>query len=253
MLDIKDLHFSYKTNHKSSPEVLQGVDLSLGMGEIGILLGKNGSGKTTLFSNILGILNPSKGSICFNGKDILKMPRKQRARLIGYVPQNINFGELTVFDSVLLGRMPYFGLYPSKCDIDKTNEIIEETGLSGLSGRFADSLSGGEKQKVAIARALVGEPELIVFDEPTGNLDIANEFMLSDIVRHLAEKKKISILISLHDLNTALSLGNRFFFMKDGKIAYDLAPMCISEDVLRDIYGVDIKLVEVKGRILAIK
>ena len=107
MLKVENLNFRYS---KFSRPVLNGADLELKEGEIGILLGKNGSGKTTLFKNILGIHKPDSGKILFEGEDLLKMSRKERARRIAYVPQDIHFGALTVFDSIMLGRISYFGL-----------------------------------------------------------------------------------------------------------------------------------------------
>lgn len=107
MLNVENLSFRYS---KFSRPVLNGASLELKPGEVGILLGKNGSGKTTMFKNILGIHKPGSGKILFEGEDLLKMSRKERARRIAYVPQDIHFGALSVFDSIMLGRISYFGL-----------------------------------------------------------------------------------------------------------------------------------------------
>lgn len=162
MLKIEDLRFSY--SRRSAP-VLNGVDLELRDGEIGILLGKNGSGKTTLFKNILGIGTPSGGTIRFDGEDLLKLPKRDRARRIAYVPQHIHFGALTVYDSILMGRVSYFGLRAGKEDYDVVDRIMAEMKLESFADRNAENLSGGEKQKIAIARALAQEPKMLVFDE----------------------------------------------------------------------------------------
>ena len=122
MLKIENLSFSYK---KSSP-VLSDISLQLCGGEIGVLLGKNGSGKTTLFNNILGILSPKSGNITFSGANLLKMSRRDRAKLIGYVSQDIHFGALTVFDSVLMGRISHFGVKPSVADLEATEKILAD-------------------------------------------------------------------------------------------------------------------------------
>ena len=113
MLKVENVSFRYS---KFSRPVLNGASLELKPGEIGILLGKNGSGKTTMFKNILGINKPGMGRILFEGEDLLKMSRKERARRIAYVPQDIQFGALTVFDSILMGRVSYFGLKASHED-----------------------------------------------------------------------------------------------------------------------------------------
>lgn len=244
MLEIRDLHFAYG---KHGPEVLRGLELTLDSGQIGILLGKNGAGKSTLFSNILGIENPLSGELLFGGEDIGKLSVRERARRIAYVPQQITFGELTVFDSVLLGRLSYFGLRSEAEDRRITAKIIEDMGLSDLSGRIADQLSGGEKQKVAIARAIAQDPKMIVFDEPTGNLDLANEQLLIREIRTLSDKG-ITVFVALHDLNTALTIGGRFYFMKDGKIRYAVGKTEITAEMIREIFDADVELTEVNGR-----
>ena len=177
MLKVDDLYFRYS---KSGDSVLNGASLELKQGQIGILLGKNGSGKTTLFKNILGIEKPKSGSIHFNGENLLKMSRRERARRIAYVPQQIHFGDLSVMDSVLMGRISYFGIKASMEDYAAVEKILEDMQLQDFASRSAEALSGGEKQKIAIARAMAQEPKLMVFDEPTGNLDIANEQLIME-------------------------------------------------------------------------
>ena len=166
MLKVENLHFRYS---RTGDPVLHGTSLELKQGEIGILLGKNGSGKTTLFKNILGIEKPKSGALQFNGENLLKMKRRERSRRIAYVPQDIHFGALSVFDSILMGRVSYFGLKASHDDYLAVEKIIEDMGLTDFAHRNVDELSGGERQKIAIARAMAQEPKLMVFDEPTGN------------------------------------------------------------------------------------
>ena len=245
MLKCENLTFRY--NRTGAP-VLSGASLELKQGEIGILLGKNGSGKTTLFKNILGIHNPSAGSIRFEGENLLKMPRKERARRIAYVPQDIHFGALSVFDSILMGRVSYFGLKASHADYTAVEKIVEDMQLGDFAHRNVDELSGGERQKIAIARAMAQEPKLMVFDEPPGNLDIANEQLIIQEAKKLAKEKNISILSSLHDLNQALSFGDKFFFMKDGVIKYAGGKEIITEEVVKDIYDIDVKITQVDGK-----
>ena len=241
MLQIENLQFRYSKAHP----VLQGASLELQPGEIGILLGKNGSGKTTLFKNILGIEKPQGGTISFQGENLLKMPRRQRARRIAYVPQHIHFGDLTVFDSVLMGRVSYFDIKASQEDYSAVEKILNDMGLSEFADRSAEELSGGEKQKLAIARAMAQEPRLLVFDEPTGNLDIANEQLILAEAKKLAREKNIAILSSLHDFNQALAFGDRFFFMKDGVVKYAGGKEIVTEEVIHDIFDISVKIVQI--------
>lgn len=249
MLEIKNLRFRYSGR---SPWVLDGVSLTLRDGEIGLLLGRNGSGKTTLFKNILGIRQPDGGQMLFDGEDLLKMSRRERAERIAYVPQQIEFGALSVFDTVLLGRVSRFGFRAGKQDEETVERILHDMGLEAFAARNVEQLSGGERQKIAIARALAQEPRLLVFDEPTGNLDIANEQLILAEARRAALEKGIGILISLHDLNQAMELGDRFFFMKDGRIRYVGGPEIVTEAVIKEIYDAEVRMIEVDNRKLFI-
>lgn len=244
MLRIQQLHFHYRPD----APVLSGVDLTLRDGEIGILLGKNGSGKTTLFGCVLGLLRPKSGTILLDGREISRMSPRERAGKIAYVPQDIQFGALTVFDSVLMGRLSRFGLKAGRGDEEAAERVLRDMHLEAFASRNAQELSGGEKQQVAIARALAQEPELLIFDEPTGNLDIANEQMVLRQARQLARDRHISILTSLHDLNQALYLGDRFFFLRDGRIRYDVAREEITPEIIRDVFDIGARILDIEGK-----
>jgi len=245
MLTVENLHFRYS---KFSRPVLNGASLELKAGEIGILLGKNGSGKTTLFKNILGIVRPDSGRILFEGEDLLKLSRRERARRIAYVPQDIHFGALTVFDSIMLGRISYFGLKSGDEDYKAVEKILMDMHLEEYAFRMVDELSGGERQKIAIARAMAQEPKLMVFDEPTGNLDIANEQLIMEEARKLAKEKNIAILSSLHDLNQALAFGDKFFFLKNGAVRYDGGREIITPEAVKETFDVDVRIREIDGQ-----
>lgn len=245
MFHIDGLRFSYNSREK---EVLSDINLSIEDGQTGILLGSNGSGKTTLFKNIIGIEKPTFGEIYYDDTNLLSLSREMRAKVVAYVPQHIHFGALTVYESILMGRVAYFGFKAGKEDFQKTESVIEEMGLSKLAYRNAEKLSGGEKQKVAIARAIAQEPKLLVMDEPTGNLDIANEHLIVDEIKRLSRLKGITVLCSLHDLNRALGLGDKFFFMEAGKIKYSGDKTCFTGEVIKEIFAVDVDIEKIKGK-----
>ncbi len=245
MIEVKNLSFGY--SRKDAP-VLKNVSLSLDNGEIGILMGKNGAGKTTLFKTVLGILKAKEGSILFDGEDITKLSLQEKAKRIAYVPQHIHFGDLSVYDSILTGRISYFGFRVSDKDLEVVDEIIDEMKLGEFAHRNAEKLSGGEKQKVAIARALAQNPQMLVFDEPTGNLDLYNEDLIIEEVKKVVQKKNIAVLSSMHDMNQALYMGDKFFFLKDGQIKYQGDESIITTDVIRDVYGINSRIIEFDHR-----
>lgn len=239
MITVNDLSFGYSANRP----ILSHVNMELNDGEIGILLGKNGSGKTTLFKNILGICKPQSGTIRFDGKNMAEMSKKERAGIVAYVPQSIEFGSLPVLDSVLMGRAASFGLRPGKHDYETVEAILEDMHLTEYADRNVEQLSGGERQKVAIARALAQEPKMLVFDEPTGNLDLANEQLIMCEAKKLARDRHIGIISSLHDLNQAMNFGDRFFFLKDGEIRYSGGKEQFTEEVISDAFDAAVRII----------
>lgn len=243
MLEIKNLSFGYK-NHL----VLNNLSLTLLDNKIGVILGKNGAGKSTLFKNILGILKPNEGSIIIDNINLNTLSKKERAKKISYVPQDISFGELNVFDSVLVGRLSNFNFFSRYEDEQITKKIIKDMSLEKIMNKNVNELSGGEKQKVAIARALVQEANVLIFDEPTGNLDVSNEQLILKEARKIVKEKNVSILISIHDLNLALQYGDYFYFLKDGYIKYHGGKEIFTKEIIKDIFDIEVNIVTIQNQ-----
>jgi len=164
MITVKNLSFSYKE------PVLNDLNFEAKEGEVIFILGPNGSGKTTLLRCIAGILKP-KGAVLIENMSLNDFSRKELAKRIAYVPQRGDTGFLTVFDVILLGRKPYMGFGPSYEDYRIVKEVISLLNLERLAFRRINELSGGELQKVMIARALAQKPRILLLDEPTNNLE----------------------------------------------------------------------------------
>lgn len=240
MLSLKDISFSYE---KGMKPILSCVDLQLEEGKIGVLLGQNGVGKSTIIKIISGLIKPKNGDIILGESNLRKIKAKERAKLVAYVPQNVEFSSLSVLDSVLLGRLPYFYSFPCSHDRAKAEKAIEDVGLSKLKDRSANSLSGGEKQLVAIARALVSSPKLLLLDEPTANLDLKHQKMILTLMRKISKERNLTILLTLHDISEAAFVGDAFYFLKEGKIIASGDKTTITEERIKEVYDVDVKLV----------
>jgi iron complex transport system ATP-binding protein len=242
ILSVDDLHFSY-----GETPILKNISLSVKNQEMVMILGPNGSGKTTLLRCLNGINRPQKGTITLEDKNMRRMSGREIARRIGYVPQSSEKVRLTAFDAILLGRRPYVGWRLAESDIMKVDAIIHTLDLDELALRYLDEMSGGELQKVTIARALVQEPRILLLDEPISSLDVKNQIEIMETMKHIIKGHGLSAVISLHDLTMALRYGDRFVFMKKGEIRYVLAKDEISPQVIADIYDISVDIEFVHG------
>jgi iron complex transport system ATP-binding protein len=236
-LNVNDISFSY-----NGCSVLEKVCFHVDKGELLVVLGPNGAGKTTLLKCINAIHKPEKGSVLVGEDNVFKMSQNEIAKLLGYVPQRLEAARLTVFDSILMGRKPYIRWRVSEKDIRMVDAVIRRLSLCDLSLRHIDRLSGGELQKVAIARALVQEPGVLLFDEPTSSLDLKNQLDILRTIRNVVKKHRVSAVMTMHDLNTAMRYADKFLFLKEGSICACGGWMSITPEIIEMVYGVAVEI-----------
>ena len=244
MLRVENLSFGYS---KKNPTI-KNVELSLAKGEVGVVLGPNGAGKSTLFKNILGLLKPQLGSVNVDGKDMINISSKDRAKSIAYVSQNVEMPMLSVYETILTSRIPYYSFAPTKRDREIVFKTIRDFGLEHYMNKMATNLSGGEKQIVAIARAMAQEPKVIIFDEPTSNLDISRELLLQDRITKIAKENEVTILMAVHDLNLAYDMGDKFFFLKDGEVVAQGGKEAFNEENILKTFNRECQIKEIDNQ-----
>ncbi len=242
-LYIDNLSFAYR----SSP-VLSDLSFHIEKQELLAILGPNGVGKSTLLKCINRLLEPLKGTIILGDQEVHNMSIGEIAKNIAYSSQKDNPSGITAYDMILLGRKPYLtwrGV--QKSDYELVNTVIDRLELHDLAMRPVHEMSGGEIQKVCLARALVQEPEVLLLDEPTSALDIRNQLELLGLVREIVNSHDLISVIVLHDLNTALRYADKLIFLKNGTIHAAITPDQISESIIREVYGVESAIGSVGG------
>lgn len=236
-LVAQDLSYAYVPNRY----VLLGVNLTVRPGELGFLLGANGSGKTTLLECLCGLRSPERGEILLGEKRLLGFPPRDRAKWVAYVPQ---FAETvfayTVEEMVLFGRAPHVGPFgqPSAKDVEKALQALDLVGLGHLRTRAVNTLSGGERRLVLIARALAQEAPFLLLDEPEAHLDPANQHRVLSVVRGLAGDG-LGVLATTHNPNSALLYGERVLLLGEGRTLAQGKPAgVLTPEVLAQAYGI---------------
>ncbi len=226
--------------------VLQGLNLSLDDGEVLGLLGPNGAGKTTLLRALAGLLAPRRGRVRLDGQDLSRLDRRARARLLGWVPQRESAAwSLTVREMVQLGRAPHRGWFLPFTAEDRriVDESLARTGLTDLQSRPVNTLSGGEFQRVLLARALAQRPRVLLLDEPTASLDIHHQIDILDRVQQLAQAEGLAVAMAIHDLNLAARYCSRVVLLRGGQVWSSGPPQeVLTPENLHAVFGVRAQL-----------
>ena len=244
MMEVKNLCFHYK----GSPEVLKNVSFDLEPGKFLAILGNNGVGKSTLLKCFNHILKPHSGEVLLDGMNLLKLSPREVAKQVAFVSQSVPSTQMTVHDVVMLGRRPYMTWGFTEEDHHIVHDAMHRLDVEDMRGRFLSQLSGGEKQKVMLARALAQQPKVLLLDEPTSALDIQNQYGVLKLVRDICHKDNMIAVMVIHDLNLALRFCDRFLLLKDGEVYRHGDRSILDSTALKEVYGVNAKVVEIEGR-----
>jgi len=238
MLRIEDLTFAYREK-----PVLDNISLSIVKGEIIGIIGPNGCGKTTLLKHLNRNLDPNVGRVMLNDSDLNDLTKTEIARNIASVPQTneIRFS-FTARDIVTMGRMPFLEKFSGESteDIKIVENAMERTNILDFADRYINTMSGGERQRVIIARALAQTPEIILLDEPTLHLDISNQFDALDLVKKLSDEDGLTVVIVSHDLPMVVRYCDRIVMLKDHKIfAIGTPEEVLTPENMKEIFNID--------------
>ncbi|HHN81599.1 MAG TPA: ABC transporter ATP-binding protein [Methanomicrobia archaeon] len=240
-LSVSSLNFSFPTK-----VVLRDVSFSAHSGEVFGIVGPNGSGKTTLLRCLRLVLSPQGGAITLDDEDVMTWDRSRIARVFGVVPQSTTLTfPFSVFDVVMMGRIPHLGRFQREGahDISIVRESMKLTSIDHLFERPISQLSGGELQRVIIARALAQEPRVLLLDEPTSQLDINHQFEVMKLVRSFAIEHNMVVIIISHNLNLSLRYCDRLLLLKDGGVhSCGASDEVLTPDNIREVYGVEAQL-----------
>ena len=240
-LKARDIHFYY-----GAKKILDGISFTAEKGELIGIVGPNGSGKTTLLKILDGILKPKFGSIYLDGRKIQEMGIDEIARNIAVVPQDSSTDtEFTVFEMVMMGRIPHLGKFSIETIEDEVEveKWMKLTETLHLADRKMSEISGGERQRVIIARALAQEPRVLLLDEPTANLDVCYQLQIMDLLKKLTREFKLIVICAIHDLNLASRYCDRLILLRDGRIVAMGKPIeVITTENLRKVFEVEVKI-----------
>jgi phosphonate transport system ATP-binding protein len=247
ILKVTGLHARYSS---SGPEILKGIDFAVEDDDFFAIIGPSGAGKSTLIRCINRLVEPSKGTILFDGREVTGLPRRELRRLrrdIGVIFQEFNLiDRMSVMDNVLSGRLGYIGNFRTlfrafpREDIDQGLKLLDRVGLIDHVDKRADELSGGQRQRVGIARALMQNPKMLLLDEPTSALDpkISREIM--GLVKQMATELNVPCLCNIHDVQLATEFCNKIIGLQDGYMMFNGPTEEMNEARLNEIYAMEV-------------
>lgn len=247
ILEINNLSFNI-----GNKNILNNLSFGVKKGSFVSIIGPNGSGKTSFLKNCLGLYSVKPNSIFIKGKDITKYNHSELSRIFSYIPQDttINY-DLTVQDIVLMGRIPYLDFFEdySLTDYEIAQKVMKNLDIYHLKDSSIINLSGGERQKVFIAKALCQQAEIILLDEPISELDISNQINTINLLIDLNKKTNITILSVLHDINIALNYSKEILILKNGNLlAYEKPEYIINSQLLQNTFNMNIDIIKNKNK-----
>jgi iron complex transport system ATP-binding protein len=246
-LQIEAVEFSYR-----SKPILNRISFAVQTGDFVALVGPNGSGKSTLLRVIDGILKAQTGSVFIDGKNTRGLDGASLARQVAYVPQSEGAGfPVNVFETILMGRKPHMAWAPGTVDLQKTAQVIEQLCLNEMALTNLDQLSGGQRQKVLIGRALAQDTPLLLLDEPTASLDLKHQLEVLELLKTQTQKG-ITVIVAIHDLNLAARYSNKIIMLHQGAIFAAGGVEVLNQPNIETVYEVQVKLIKDNGRLLVI-
>lgn len=245
-IDLRDLEFGYDSNTL----VLKNISHVLEKPEFICIMGPNGVGKSTLIHCINKILKTTKGTVLIDDVDVKDIKLKSLAKRMGYVPNSSEDSfPLTVIDTILIGAQSDAKFGASNEDLENVYKVLELLDAEDLAMRNFNELSAGQHQKVMLARGLVRNPEVVLLDEPTSNLDIKHQLEVTEILSRLPKEKGMMIIMISHDINITAKFADKIILLHEGQIYSVGTPSeVLTKDNLRTVYGVDADIIEIDGR-----
>lgn len=242
VLEARTVAFAFP--HAEKP-VFEGLSFEAHAGTMTAILGNNGAGKSTLLNLLASITTPSEGKVCVSGKCLRSMNKRETAQHIAYVTQQQRIPHLSVYDEVLLGRKPHVSWNISEHDRAVVAAALKQLELEPFANRYCDELSGGERQKVYIARAIAQQTEALLLDEPTSALDPKNQMEVLQVVRDITTQTSLATVMVIHDVNLALSFCDRFVLMRNGAIVAQGGIEAVTDEVLSETYDMPMRIAEI--------